>query len=312
MGFGVSGTMDPLPTRTSSTKDGNWEFPEGINFPVDVRVLLKFFKVAQCDQKSETKYLNTKVLKVEVSLDKEDFYSKSSLLEAIERDGDVKNIATQESILNPRLEVSIKRQEGGEIFTVTKMGLVVKRLGKLQDRSDTILVEIKEQLVSFQPKSPTIKITINNVAKENESSGRNLDEKVLKSLNSALKELDNSFYEKGLKKIICGKCLVGVKPRSTGAAKTLVQYFHDHHFSICGNRESKRKAKKDEKDQEENIKKQRVEKMDAFWKALPKKTVEDKELSEKEDHDELFEDPDLLITEEDGMSVAGPSTSGTG
>ena len=50
------------------------------------------------------------------------------------------------------------------------MGLVVKRLGKLQDRSDTILVEIKEQLVSFQHKSPTIKITINNVAKENESS----------------------------------------------------------------------------------------------------------------------------------------------
>ena len=104
MGFGVSGTMDPLPTRTSSTKDGNWEFPEGINFPVDVRVLLKFFKVAQCDHKSETKYLNTKVLKVEVSLDKEDFYSKSSLLEAIERYGNVKNIATQESILKDRKE----------------------------------------------------------------------------------------------------------------------------------------------------------------------------------------------------------------
>ena len=85
-------------------------FPEGISFPVDVRVLLKFFKVAQCQQ-SETKYLNTKVLKVEVSLEKEDFYSKSSLIEAIERDSDVKNIAKQEELFeDPDLFIT---EEGG-------------------------------------------------------------------------------------------------------------------------------------------------------------------------------------------------------
>ena len=41
------------------------------------------------------------------------------------------------------------------------MGLVVKRLEKLKDRSDTILVEVKEQIISFQPKQPTIKLIIN-------------------------------------------------------------------------------------------------------------------------------------------------------
>ena len=195
--------MDPSITGNSS-KDGDWNFPDGIHFPVDVRVILKFFKVAECEQGNDTKFLNTKVIKVEVSLEKEDFFSKSSLIAAIERDGDVKNIAKQESILNPKLEVSIKRQAGGEIFTVTRMGLVVKRLAKLEDRSDTILVEVKEQLIRFQPKSPTIKITVNSVPKENESSGRNLDQQVVKSLNSALKQFGNSLYDKETKKIVCG------------------------------------------------------------------------------------------------------------
>ena len=120
--------MDPSCTGNSA-KDGNWEFPDGINFPVDVRVLLKFFKVADCEQEegTGTKFLNTKVIKVEVSLEMEDFFSKSSLLSAIERDGDVINVAMNQGTMNPRLEISIKRQDGGEIFTVTKLGLVMKR-----------------------------------------------------------------------------------------------------------------------------------------------------------------------------------------
>ena len=175
--------MDPNSTGSSS-KDGNWDFPEGVIFPVDVRVIVKFFKVAKCDSDNETRFLNTKVIKQEISLEKEDLFSKACLLKAIERDGDVKNLAHEESITNPKLEVSIKRQDSGEIFTVTKMGLVVRRLAKLVDRSDTILVEVKELIVSFQPKSPTIKITINNVRMENETAGgRKLDEKVIKSFN---------------------------------------------------------------------------------------------------------------------------------
>ena len=111
------------------------------------------------------------MIKQEISLEKEDLFSKACLLKAIERDGDVKNLAHEESITNPKLEVSIKRQDSGEIFTVTKMGLVVRTLAKLVERSKTILVEVKEQIVCFQPKSPTIKITINNVRMENEIAG---------------------------------------------------------------------------------------------------------------------------------------------
>ena len=299
--------MDPNSTEHSS-KDGNWEFPGSVNFPVDVRVIIKFFKVAEFETGSDTNFLNTKVIKVEVSLEKEDLFSKSSLLKAIERDGDVKNLAMQESIVNPRLEVSIKRQDGGEIFTVTKMGLVVKRLTKLEDRSDTILVEVKEQIVSFQPKSPTIRITVNCVPKENETAGgRRLDEKVSKSLNSALKELKNSFYDKELKKIICGKCLAGIKLRKSGAVKTLVNYFQENHFSVCGKRESKRKAKEDDKDKAEENKKRKVEKMDSYWNSLRNKSAAEPDLYEKEDDEELFADPDLRIPDE---AEAGPSTSG--
>ena len=59
--------MDPQ--RPSKTKDGKWDFPEGVSFPVDARVMIKFFKVAEtvCDGegRGQTKYLNTKVVKAE-------------------------------------------------------------------------------------------------------------------------------------------------------------------------------------------------------------------------------------------------------
>ena len=149
--------MDPS-APPNDKKDGNWNFPPDIEFPVDARVIVKFYKVVGTDDDDgkavQTKYLNTKVIKVETSLNQQDLYSKSLLMSAIQRDCDLKRLSTEESIRNPRLEVSVKRQEAGEICTVTKMGLVVKRLEKLKDRSDTILVEVKEQIISFQPKQP--------------------------------------------------------------------------------------------------------------------------------------------------------------
>ena len=49
--------MDPT-TPSRPVKDGNWEFPDNISFPVYVRVMLKMFKVAKGDQDGQTKYLN--------------------------------------------------------------------------------------------------------------------------------------------------------------------------------------------------------------------------------------------------------------
>ena len=94
------------------SQDGNWMFPEGIDFPVDARVLVKLFKVAEVEDKDSqqsNKYLNTKVNKMEVSLQKEDMFNKSSLLAAIERDCEIKKLSMEESIQNSKSEVSIRR-----------------------------------------------------------------------------------------------------------------------------------------------------------------------------------------------------------
>ena len=40
--------MNPT-VSSKAVKDGDWEFPEDITFPVDVRVMVKMFKVAELD-----------------------------------------------------------------------------------------------------------------------------------------------------------------------------------------------------------------------------------------------------------------------
>lgn len=287
--------MDPVATN-SPIKDGTWEFPEDIAFPIDARVLVKCFKVA--DTGSEvgaptSKFLNTKVAKFEVRLSKEDLYTKSMLLAAIERDCGVKNLANQEGIQNPKLEVSIKRQDCGEIFTVYKMGFVVKRLDKLKDKSDTILVEIKEQIISFQSKQPTIKILVNNVARESEVKGRKLEDRIVKQLNSALAEYEGSRYDIESKKIICGKCSVGFKVRDKGAVKSLVKYFQSNHFKGCNEKDNKRKAKEDIENNQKTKKKKEIEKMDQYWEAALRRKAHQDEV------DDTFDDPDLNEENED-------------
>ena len=47
------------------SKDGKWEFPKDVSFPMDVRVLLKLYKVAEDEVGgTHTKYLNTHRLKM--------------------------------------------------------------------------------------------------------------------------------------------------------------------------------------------------------------------------------------------------------
>ena len=307
--------MDPS-AADKKKKDGDWNFPPEVEFPVDARVLLKFYKVVGMGETSDdgkgvqTKYINTKVMKVETSLNQEDLYTKSSLVSAIERDCDLRRVSSEESIQNPKFEISVKRQESGEIFTVTKMGLVVKRLEKLKDRSDTILVEVKEMIISFQPKQPTIKLIINGDPKASVGAfkGRRLGENVVKSLENALVKLGNSRYDKESKKIICGKCSLGVAPRAKGAAKTLVSYFADHHFDICGNKERKRKAKEELENSLKEKKQREVEKMDNFWKTLRSKSdqIEDQEI----DDGDIMTDADLL-TDEDLVDIVASAGAGT-
>ena len=70
------------------------------------RVIVKFYKVVGTDDDDgkavQTKYLNTKVIKVETSLNQQDLYSKSLLMSAIQRDCGLKRLSTEESIQNPR------------------------------------------------------------------------------------------------------------------------------------------------------------------------------------------------------------------
>ena len=57
-------------TPPNDKKDGNWNFPPDIEFPVDARVIVKFYKVVGTDDDDrkavQTKYLNTKVIKVKI------------------------------------------------------------------------------------------------------------------------------------------------------------------------------------------------------------------------------------------------------
>ena len=72
--------MDPK-VSSKAVKDGNWEFPEDIAFSVDVRVMVKMYKVAEIEgDAKQTKYLNTKIIKVEACLQKEDLLNKINLL----------------------------------------------------------------------------------------------------------------------------------------------------------------------------------------------------------------------------------------
>lgn len=315
--------MDPgAPNNDKKRKDGNWNFPPEVEFPVDARVIVKFYKVVGTgddDGKGvQTKYLNTKVIKVETSLNQEDLYNKSYLMSAIERDCDLKKLSSEESIQNPRFEVSVKRQESGEIFTVTKMGLVVKRLEKLKDRSDTILVEVKEMIISFQPKQPTIKLIINGDPKAvvGTIKGRMIGESVVKDLQNSLKTLDNSRYDKESKKIICGKCSTAVAPRAKGAARALVSYFVEHHFNICGNQERKRKARQELKNSLKEKKQKDVQKMNNYWDSLRRKgdQVEEKsDVEEKADDEDLggdMDDADLMV-DEDLVDIVDSSGAGT-
>ena len=246
-------------------------------------------------------------MKVEVSLEKEDLYSKASLLAAIERDCEIKKMAGEESILNPKMEISIKRQDAGEIFAVTRMAFVVKRLEKLKDRSDTILLEVKEQIISFEPNKPTIRIMVNSVPQEGVARGRRLVESVGKAVNLALDKFEKSRYDKESKVIVCGKCSAGVKVREKGAAKTIVNYFVEKHFNICGNRVRKRKAKN--LDEVKAIEKRRkvAEKMDVYWSNLRMKANKD-DLALDTEAEDVFEDPDLMV-DNDIEVVAGSSTS---
>ena len=83
--------MDPS-APPNDKKDGNWNFPPDIEFPVDARVIVKFYKVVGTDDDDgkavQTKYLNTKVIKVETSLNQQDLYSKSLLMSAIQREAE--------------------------------------------------------------------------------------------------------------------------------------------------------------------------------------------------------------------------------
>ena len=208
------------------------------------------------------------------------------------------------------MEISIKRQDAEEIFTVTKMGFVVRRLEKLKDRSDTILLEVKEQLITFQPKQPTIKIMINSEHLGSVSKERWLAENVQKALNDGLMEFDNTWYDKETRLIICGKCSAGVKVREKGALRTIVNYFNEKHFKICGNKERKRKAKQELKETSKAKKRKETEKMDKYWANLVSKPSDADLNLDVTGTEEDFMDPDLMAdNDEMRLESAGMSSS---
>ena len=200
------------------------------------------------------------------------------------------------------------RKETSEVYTVTNhMGIVNRRLDKLINKEDSFLVEVKEEVLLFQPNCPTIKIMINQEKViRHEAAGRSLKPKVRRDLNLALKELSGSSYNEDIKRITCGKCKSGVKPRLDGEARSIFKgiyiqlclvylqiniHFPDNHFDICGDHEKKRKAKEDAEEEQVKKKARELEKNKQFWKSLES----DKRMEEDGEEDlDLFVDSDLV------------------
>jgi hypothetical protein len=291
--------MDP--NKDKDVKDGDWSFPENVEFPVMAKALVKFFKVAETDPTVDNKmgakkFLDTKIVKVEVALEKSDFFCKQNLLKAFEREVGIKGLAREESLSNPKLEIHVQRKETSEVYLVTKMKHVVTRLEKIVAKQDTFLVEVKEQILSFASKSPTIKININNEdvsnRSENSGGGRALSVKVSTALAPGLAKLDGSKYEKESGRIVCGKCKSKVKPRNRGGIGSVLKYFNSTHFEICGNRDRKRKAKEESEEDQVTKKREEVEKNKKYWQSLSKKSVTPMDESDSSEDDII--DMDLL------------------
>ena len=86
-----------------------------------------------------------------------------------------------------------------------------------------------------------------------------------------------------------------------------MQYCQDHHFKTCGNKEKKRKAQ-DEMKENDKEKRKEAEKMDRYWSALRSKHEESQEASNDFDDDD-FEDPDLFVGDND-IEIVGSAGKG--
>ena len=295
--------MDPT-ANDDNLKDGDWQFPDDIGFPLVSKVLVKFYKVTDIGQddksssSSKSKFLNTKVIKVEASLEKGDLLRRQTLFTALERETDFKQLCNEEAIENPKIEVSVQRKDTVEVYRVTKMKHVVARLEEIQKRQESFLVEVKEQIFTFGSKSPTISIKVNNECVTSgliPSKGRSLAPKVVGILNPHLQNLKGSKYEKDTGRIICGKCHMKVKPRPEGAAISVLKYFKSSHFDTCGNKDKKRKAKEEEEETEAKRKKEEVDKNKKYWESLTKKKSGPPEIvSDESSDDEEIVDTDLF------------------
>ena len=125
------------------------------------------------------------------------------------------------------------RKQTSEVYTVTNdMKILTNRMQKFISKEDSFLVEVKEQILSFLPNSPAIKILVNGerIAPGGSVKGRTLALKVVRDLNAALRDLGGSSYSQDSKKIVCGQCTLTVKPREKGGARSITKYFKGNTF----------------------------------------------------------------------------------
>ena len=224
--------MDPTGSAAGSSASKEETAIDEAEKVILAKVLVKCYKVLEVEGEDKvsrpgTKFLNTKTFKVEAALKRTDFESKQALITAIEQAIDIDEVAREEGIVDPKCEISVMRKETSEVYKIsTNMKILTQRLDKIEAKEDSFLVEVKEQVLSFQPKSPTIKILVNMTkVVTKETSGRMFTSKVVQEMNSSLKDLGGSSYSSEFKKVICGQCKRAVKPRSAGNAKSIVEYF---------------------------------------------------------------------------------------
>ena len=210
---------------TSTEKEAAMEFPEDVTFPIVAKVMVNFYKRAETIDNEIVYKPVVKKLKYEIMMNKEDFASKKAFEGAVVRETDATKLAKEECIGNPRFEVAIQRKENQEQVSISKMELVVRRLDKLIQNQDRIVLDIREQVVSFKPGSAQIKLLVNNV--ETSQKKARISAKDVTTLQQTLNEqFAGSVYNATEDTIKCSSCKVAIKTRPPpGKTASIISYF---------------------------------------------------------------------------------------
>jgi len=278
------------PVKEENDKDGDWDFPPDVKFPVTCKVAQRFYKMAEEEGNANLRKINVSNCKVEVKLNKTDFYNKKALEKALTRESELLENSKNQNINNPKFDFfSTRKESEQENYKITKMSLVIDRLHQFVQKKDFFMVEVIEQIVKFAPKSSTIKVMINNNQSGKKKTNRLSDDDA-QELKTLLNTCNESSYDPLVDKITCGICKAVVKTKTSGSAKNVFYYYKEKHYNSCFKKKGKKRGiEETDEEVKQRLQSNKKKLLDSFKKTPPKKTA-----PESSDED-FLDDPDDVI-----------------